>query len=80
MGAHNPQVMAAFNNVYLIRLNVDEWGYEGSGSGLSFDMVPAFFRLDEQGKPTGDMFDGTAWDLYTPAEVAQAMGPWLQKP
>jgi hypothetical protein len=69
---------AAFSGVYLIRLDVDEWGW--SVTGFDFSAVPVFFRLGADGKPTGDKIDGGAWGPDTYENIANTMGPWFQQP
>jgi hypothetical protein len=75
-----PQMVTAFEGVYLIRLDVDEWGWGDRKLGFEVNGVPIFFRLDEQGRPTGDVIDGSAWGEDTYANIARVMGEWFQKP
>jgi hypothetical protein len=74
-------MVAAFNGVYLIRLNVDHWGWGVPGTGFDdVDLIPIFFRLDDEGHPTGDTIDGTAWEDNTPENMSAALGPWFHQP
>ncbi|MFH2103481.1 MAG: hypothetical protein ABIJ39_09040 [Chloroflexota bacterium] len=70
----------AFAGVYLIQLDVDEWGWGVPGTGFSLDVIPIFFRLDEDGRPTGETIDGSAWGPDTYENIARVMGPWLAQP
>ena len=72
-------MMAAFDDVYLIRLDVDEWGWEQVAPGFYVEAVPVFFRLDADGHPTGDQITG-GWDEDTYANIASVMGPWFHQP
>ncbi len=71
-------MMRAFAGIYLIRLDVDEWGW--GGKGFPVNAIPIFFRLDAAGNPTGDFITGDAWAANTYANIAAAMGPWFHKP
>ena len=73
-------MMAAFDGVYLIRLDVDEWGWEQVAPGFYVDSIPVFFRLDENGSPTGNKIDGGAWGTDSYDNIASVMGPWFHQP
>jgi hypothetical protein len=73
-------MMAAFDAVYLIQLDVDEWGWGVPEAGFEFSGIPIFFRLDAEGTPTGDWIDGTAWGPDTYENIAATMGPWFAQP
>ncbi len=77
---NDPQMAAAFNGVYLIRLDVDEWGWGVPGTGFDVPAIPIFFRLGANGKPTGDTIDGGAWGPDTYQNIANTMGLWFKKP
>lgn len=70
-------MMAAFAGVYLIQLDVDEWGWGVPEAGFEVDGIPILFRLDADGNPTGDWIDGNAWDSDTYASIAETLGPWF---
>ena len=70
----------AFAGVYLIRLDIDEWQDRLPGTGFDVEAVPIFFRLDSQGRPTGDVIDGSAWGPDTPENIARVMGEWFHRP
>ena len=65
--------MEAFDGVYLIRLNADDWGWDMSEYGFSFDGIPVFFKLDAQGRPNGEVIDGNAWGENIPENIAPPM-------
>jgi hypothetical protein len=71
---------AAFDGVYLIQLDTDEWGWGVPEAGFEFEYIPVFFRLDETGSPTGDQIDGGAWGADTYTNIAITMGPWFSQP
>jgi hypothetical protein len=75
-----PQMVEAFEGVYLIRLDVDEWGWGDRQLGFDVKVIPIFFRLDEQGHPTGDVIDGMAWVEDTYENIARVMGEWFHQP
>jgi len=78
---NDAQMEAAFEGVYLVRLDVDSWGWEEvNASGFDFEYIPVFFRMDETGHPTGDWIDGGAWGPDTYENIAAAMGPWFNQP
>jgi len=41
--------------------------------GFGFDGIPAFFKLDAQGKPNGEFIDGNAWGDNIPKNIAPPM-------
>jgi hypothetical protein len=73
-------MVAAFDGVYLIQLDVDEWGWGRMETGFDFEAIPVFFRLDAEGNQTGDWIDGTAWGANTYINIANALGPWFSRP
>ena len=75
-----PEMMDAFESVYLIRLDVDAWGWGDQKAGFDVNVIPIFFKLDEQGHPTGNEIDGRAWGEDTYENIARVMGEWFQQP
>ncbi len=63
----------AFDGVYLIKLDVDDWGWDMERYGFRFEGVPVFFKLDANGKPTGETVDGGAWGENIPENTAPVM-------
>ena len=73
LAARNPLMLKAFSGVYLIHADVDLWGWNHPGTGLTFKAIPVFYRLDATGKPTGAVVDGGAWGADTPENIAPVM-------
>lgn len=55
--AKNPALLAAFEGVYLINVDVETWGWEQARRGFDFQQIPVFYLLDYQGRPTGEKLD-----------------------
>jgi hypothetical protein len=69
----NEAILKAFDGVYLIKLDVDEWSWEPKG--FRFDGIPIFFKIDLQGKSTGEVIDGGAWG----EDIAENIAPVMDK-
>jgi thiol-disulfide isomerase/thioredoxin len=67
----NPLMMDAIQGVYLLRADADDWGWDNPG--LSFEAIPVYFKLDEDGQPTGDIVDGGAWGENIPENFAPVL-------
>jgi thiol-disulfide isomerase/thioredoxin len=67
--AEDPLTMKAFVGVYIIRADVDEWGW-GDKNKFKFEGIPVYFKLDENGNPTGAVVDGDAWGENIPENFA----------
>ena len=76
----NLLMMTAFDGIYLVQLDADEWGWGQTAPGFYVKGVPIFFRLDSGGAPTGDKIDGGAWGEDTYENISRVMGPWLHQP
>jgi thiol-disulfide isomerase/thioredoxin len=75
----NPLMLDAFDGTYIIRLDVDIWTEaERQGAGFDFEYIPIFFRLDADGKPTGDWIDGRSFGGSTPEKVAPPLKKFFQ--
>jgi thiol-disulfide isomerase/thioredoxin len=75
-------MVEAFQGVYLIRLDIDDW--ESSKEvyeelGFLFKYIPIFFRLDERGLPAGDFIDGSAWGENIPENMAPPLKEFFQR-
>ena len=70
--AKDPLTMQAFEGVYLIRADVDEWG-SGDGKNFTFDAIPIYYKLDDGGNPTGAVIDGGAWNEDIPENFAPVL-------
>jgi hypothetical protein len=65
-------MMFAFTGIYLIQVNVDDFGFPPKG--WDFELIPNFFVLDDAGKRTGETIDGAAWE----SDIPRNMGPALK--
>jgi hypothetical protein len=70
--AKDPLTMQAFEGVYLIRADVDEWGW-GDRKNFKFDAIPIYYKLDISGNPTGTSIDGGAWGEDIPKNFAPVL-------
>lgn len=70
----NELMLKAYAGTYIIRMDVDEWGW-GDSSLHDFDFagIPVYFKLDAQGQPTGEVIDGNAWGDNIPENIAPPM-------
>lgn len=74
MADKNELMVAAFEGVYLIQIDVDDWDWNDLPTyGFDFEGIPIFYKLDAQGNPTGELVDGNAWGANTPANMAPVM-------
>jgi thiol-disulfide isomerase/thioredoxin len=72
--SRNELMLNAYNGTYIIKLDVDEWGWKnGVVQGFSFDAIPIYFKLDSEGQQTGDVIDGGAWGQDIPENIAPVM-------
>ena len=67
--AEDALTIKAFEGVYLIRADVDEWGW-GEGKNFNFEAIPIYYQLDDSGHPTGASVDGGAWKEDIPENFA----------
>jgi thiol-disulfide isomerase/thioredoxin len=57
--SNNELLLDAYAGTYIIKLDVDEWGWGDSDlHDFDFDGIPVYFKLDAQGQPTGKTIDG----------------------
>jgi len=72
--SENQLMLDAYAETYIIRLDVDEWGWGDSRlHDFQFDAIPVYFKLDVQGKQTGEVIDGGAWGEDIPENIAPVM-------
>jgi hypothetical protein len=70
----NELLLKAYAGTYIIRMDVDEWGWGDSNlHDFAFDGIPVYFKLDAQGQPTGEVIDGNAWGENIPENIAPPM-------
>ena len=75
----NPLMVDAFDGAYIIRMDVDTWSQgEWEEVGFQLEYIPILFRLNAEGKPTGDWIDGSAWGDNTPENMAPPLKAFLQ--
>ena len=73
---NDPLMIEAFAKTFIIQINADDFtDKQLATAGFKIDGIPAFYELDEEGKPTGRSVDGGAWDDNIPRNMA----PVLQK-
>ena len=74
----NDLILKAYADAYVIRLDVDEWGWGGSElHDFQFDAIPVYFKLDPEGRRTGKVIDGGAWGEDIPENIAPVMGEFF---
>lgn len=70
----NKLLMDAYRGAYIIKLDVDEWGWKnGKVKNFRFEGIPVYFKLDDKGKQTGEVIDGGAWGEDIPENIAPVM-------
>lgn len=70
----NKLMLAAYDGTYIIKLDVDEWGWNGrSVQDFRFTGIPVYFKLDAHGNQTGEVIDGGAWGEDIPENIAPVM-------
>lgn len=72
--AKNELMLKAYDGTYIIKLDVDEWSWDGDKiEKFTFSAIPIYFKLDGQGKQTGESIDGGAWNEDIPVNIAPVM-------
>jgi len=72
--AKNDLMLKAYNGTYIIKLDVDEWKWEGNKvQNFYVEFIPVYFKLDERGNQTGEFIDGGAWGEDIPENIAPVM-------
>jgi thiol-disulfide isomerase/thioredoxin len=74
----NALMVDAFQGVYVVRADIDEWRDYLDGTGFEFEGIPIFFQLDDQGRPTGEWIDGNAWGENIPENMAPPLKEFFQ--
>jgi len=69
--SRNKLMMDAYQGTYIIKLDVDEWGW-GVGD-FEVEAIPIYFKVDADGKQTGEVIDGGAWGDNIPENMAPPM-------
>lgn len=74
----NKLMVDAYTGTYIIKLDVDEWGWADSTlHEFDFDGIPVYFKLDAKGRLTGETVDGNAWGDNIPENMAPVMGKFF---
>jgi thiol-disulfide isomerase/thioredoxin len=74
----NTLMVDAFQGVYVVRADIDEWRDYLDGTGFEFDAIPIFYQLNDQGRPTGEWIDGDAWGENIPENMAPPLKEFFQ--
>lgn len=69
----------AFRGTYIILLDSDGWSARLDGTGFVIRSVPVFFKIDEQGAPTGSRIDGSAWGDDVPENMAPPLSAFFTR-
>ncbi|MDX9993540.1 MAG: hypothetical protein RBS68_15970 [Anaerolineales bacterium] len=72
-------MLAAFENIYLIRVDIDQWGWDHESLGFYVPAIPIFFKVNDQGQSTGEVIDGGAWDENIPENMAPALDAFFHE-
>jgi hypothetical protein len=74
----NELMVDAFQGVYLVRADYDDWEKFLQGTGFEFDAIPIFYQLNDLGGPTGKWIDGDAWGKNNPENMAPVLKKFFQ--
>ena len=74
--AEDPLTIKAYEGIYLIRADVDEWGW-GDGKTFNFEAIPIYYKLNGDGTPTGAVIDGSAWNEDIPENFAPVLNKFF---
>lgn len=74
----DPLMVEALGGIYLIRVDIDEWGDQITRAGFHVPGIPLFFELDELGKKTGRAISGAAWGEDIPQNMAPPLAEFFQ--
>jgi thiol-disulfide isomerase/thioredoxin len=70
----NELMINAYRGTYIIKLDVDEWGWKDSKvQDFWFNAIPIYFKLNSEGQQTGEVIDGGAWGEDIPENIAPVM-------
>jgi thiol:disulfide interchange protein len=72
------RMIEAFRGTYIVRLDLDEWQGRLSDSGFRVPGVPMFFELGGDGRPTGKILTGAAWNEDIPENMAPPLGEFFR--
>jgi thiol-disulfide isomerase/thioredoxin len=78
LAAKDDLTLQAFEGIYIIRVDVDEWGW-GDGENFKVTAIPVYYQLDDKGLPTGHEIDGSAWQEDIPENFAPVLNAFFHK-
>ena len=70
----------AFAGVYLVSLDVDEWGWGVPGTGYNAESIPVFYGVGQDARPNGHVIDGNAWGDNIPENMAPPLKEFFRLP
>jgi hypothetical protein len=70
----------AFAGIYLINLDVDEWGWGIPETGYYTQSIPMFFGVDQDARPNGLVIGGDAWGENIPVNMAPPLKEFFALP
>jgi len=77
---NDPAMIDAFRGTAIVGIDLDEWAGRLVKVGLPEDQaIPAFYRLDENGRPTTARIDGGAWGADIPKNMAPPLKAYFHK-
>lgn len=74
----DPRMAAAFKGTYIIQIDADSTP-RLDGTGFSAGVIPIFYEVGDDGKPTGRKIDGGAWGDNVPANMAPPLDKFFHK-
>ncbi len=72
------RMIDAFAGTHIVHLDIRDWGNRPPGTEFRVDAVPAFFEIDDEGRPTGRSIDGNAWGENVPENMAPPLKDFFQ--
>ena len=72
------RMVEAYRGTYIIRLDLDDWNRQLSGTDFTVTVIPIFFELDGEGAPTGRTITGGAWGEDVPENMAPPLHNFFQ--
>jgi thioredoxin-like negative regulator of GroEL len=73
----DPRMAEALRGTFLVKLNLDDWHDKLGGTGFKVDVIPAFYLVGDDGRPTGKMLDGNRWGRSTVPNMSAALRAFL---
>jgi thiol-disulfide isomerase/thioredoxin len=74
----DPRMKAAFKGTYIIQIDADS-APSLDGTGFKAGVIPIFYEVGDDGKPTGRTIDGGAWGDNIPANMAPPLDRFFHK-